>query len=67
MGRLFTAEFYEMGGWAAYVWPSYAAFAMLLALIAWRVAHRNAQVRTQLELMEAHRQRRSAAQEGDPR
>lgn len=26
------AEFFDMGGYAAYVWPSYAVFVLVLAL-----------------------------------
>lgn len=61
MGRLFTSEFYEMGGWAAYVWPSYAVAALVLGGIAWRIVRRNAQTRRRLELAEARRRRLRAA------
>ena len=57
MSKLFSAEFYEMGGWAAYVWPCYAIALVLIGGVAIRIIRRNAHMREQLELAEA-RQRR---------
>ena len=49
------AEFFEMGGYAAYVWPAYGAFALILgglAVWSWR---RNRAMRAALEEIEASR------------
>lgn len=42
------AEFFAMGGYAEFVWPSYAASALGLAGLTLYVARRNARVRTEL-------------------
>ncbi len=61
MDKLFSTEFYEMGGWAAYVWPAYGVAALALGAIAWRIVRRNAETRRQLERAEARRRRLRAA------
>lgn len=46
-------DFFDMGGYAAYVWPSYAAFALIVGGLIWRASQRNARVRAELRALEA--------------
>ena len=50
-------EFFEMGGYAAYVWPAYGAFALILGGLAVWGVRRNRAVRETLEQIEAERRR----------
>lgn len=47
------AEFFAMGGYAAYVWPSYGAAALFLGALVISLVRRNAQVRRELSDLEA--------------
>lgn len=62
MERLFTAEFFEMDGWASYIWPTYAIALVVIGGLAWRILRRNAETRRRLELAEARRRRLASAQ-----
>lgn len=54
-------EFLEMGGYAAYVWPAYAASLGVLAVVTAAVIRRNAKVRRELAVLEARAARRKGA------
>ena len=49
------AEFFDMGGYAAYVWPAYGAFVLILGGLALWSARRNRATRETLEEVEKAR------------
>ena len=51
-------EFLEMGGYAHYVWPSYAAVFVILGGLTAAVLRRNAKVKAELVRLEARAPRR---------
>ena len=46
-------EFFEMGGYGGYVWPSYFASAIVLGAIAWSILQRRSKLQNQLQRIEA--------------
>lgn len=50
------SEYLAMGGFGAYVWPAYGAFALILGGLAVYAAGRGKAVREELEKIEARRQ-----------
>lgn len=61
-------EFFAMGGYAAYVWPSYGATALLLGALTYWSLRRNAKTRAELAALEAEGalRRRATADHGTP-
>lgn len=51
----FVAEFLAMGGYALYVWPAYACFALVLGGLAVHGFYRGRAVRAELADIEARR------------
>ena len=40
------AEFFALGGYGAYIWPSYILSAILLGVLSWYIIKRNKQIKT---------------------
>ena len=53
-----TAEFFDMGGYAGYVWSAYAAAALVLGGLIAVTLRRNAQTRAELVRIETRAERR---------
>lgn len=53
MEERLMAEFFNMGGYAAYVWPAYAAAALGLGALTVAIVRRNARTRQELIRVEA--------------
>ena len=43
------AEFFSLGGYAAYIWPSYILSAILLGALSWHIIKRNRQIKALLK------------------
>ena len=52
------AEFFEMGGYAQYVWPAYGIAALIMGALAVMIFRRNERARAELALLEARARRR---------
>ena len=50
-----VTEFFTMGGYASYVWPSYGVFALVLGGLTLYGVRRNRAVREELERVENRR------------
>jgi len=58
-------DFFAMGGYAAYVWPAYAAAALILAVLLAVSLHGLRRREATLKLLEETRPRRRAARHGN--
>lgn len=56
-------DFLEMGGYARFVWPAYAATLVVLSALIWRTTTRNAAVREELAQLEARARRKQRAED----
>ncbi len=43
------AEFFSLGGYAAYIWPSYILSAILLGALSWHIIQRNRRIKRLLK------------------
>ena len=43
------SEFFALGGYGAYIWPSYLLSAILLGALSWHIIQRNQQVKALLK------------------
>ncbi|MCI4663503.1 MAG: heme exporter protein CcmD [Neomegalonema sp.] len=55
VAKLFTASYWAMDGWGAYIWPAYGITLALLIGLTVRILLRNQAVRRELTQAEARR------------